>query len=88
MLEAMAAGCPVIVCEDSVPAVLRDATLTFEARDAAGARAALQRVLEDPMVRDNLVTHGRELARTLTWDRCAEETAKVYREILDERAQS
>lgn len=87
MLEAMAAGCPVIACEDAVPAVLLDAALTFRARDVSGARAAMLRVLEDPAVRENLVTRGRSLARTFTWDRCAEETAKVYREILEEGSQ-
>lgn len=88
MLEAMAVGCPVIACEDAVPAVLLDAALTFKARDAAGARAAILRVLADPDLRDGLITRGRALARTYTWDRCAEETAKVYREILEERSQS
>lgn len=88
LLEAAAIGCPIIACEDAVPGVLRDGALTFKARDAEGARAALLRVLEDPALRETLRTRGRELAHTLTWDRCAEETAKVYREILEEPAQS
>jgi glycosyltransferase involved in cell wall biosynthesis len=88
MLEAMAVGCPVIACEDAVPAVLLDATLTFKAGDAAGASSALLRVLQDPPLSESLVARGRERARTFTWDRCAGETAKVYREILEERAQS
>ncbi len=87
MLEAMAAGCPVIACEDAVPAVLLDAALTFKARDAAAAQAAILRVLEDQMLRESLILRGRVLARTYTWDRCAAETAKVYREILEERSQ-
>jgi glycosyltransferase involved in cell wall biosynthesis len=88
LLEAMAVGCPVIACEDAVPAVLLDATLTFKGSDVAGARSALLRVLQDPALSESLVVRGRERARTFTWDRCAEETAKVYREILEERAQS
>jgi glycosyltransferase involved in cell wall biosynthesis len=87
LLEAMAVGCPVVVCEDAVPGILRDAALTFQARDVLGARAAILRVLQDSAERDSLVTRGRERARTLTWNRCSEETAKVYREILEERSQ-
>ncbi len=88
MLEAMAAGCPVIACEDAVPDALSDAALTFRPRDVAGARAEILRVLTDPALREQLIERGRTRARVLTWDRCAEETAKVYREILEERAQS
>jgi glycosyltransferase involved in cell wall biosynthesis len=87
MLEAMAVGCPVVACEDAVPAVLQDATLTFAARDAAGARAAILSLLRDTGLRETQVARGRERAGTLTWDRCALETAKVYREILEERSQ-
>lgn len=88
MLEAMAAGCPVIACEDAVPSVLRDVSLTFPPRAPAAARELIERVLDDDALRANLVERGRERAKQLTWDRCAENTAKVYREILEERAQS
>ena len=86
MLEAMAAGCPVVACEDAVPEVLRDLSLTFAARDARGARAAMLRVLQDDGLRTRMAAQGRERARALTWDRCAAETAQVYREIVEERA--
>jgi glycosyltransferase involved in cell wall biosynthesis len=45
-------------------------------------------VIEDPALHENLVRGGRALARIYTWDRCAAETAKVYREILVEGSQS
>lgn len=85
MLEAMASGCPVIACEDAVPGVLRSAALTFAPRDAAGARAALERVLSDEGLRSALVNQGQTAARSLTWDRCAMRTAEIYREVLEER---
>lgn len=85
MLEAMASGCPVIACEDAVPSVLRSASLTFTARDASGARSALQRVLSDEGLRGALVNQGQTAARALTWDRCAMRTAEIYREVLEER---
>jgi len=83
MLEAMACGAPVVACEDAIPAVLRDAALTFAPHDAEGARSQMLRVLSDEGLRARLVNEGRALARTLTWDRCAAATAEVYREVLE-----
>ncbi|MHB1550139.1 MAG: glycosyltransferase family 4 protein [Vulcanimicrobiaceae bacterium] len=85
MLEAMAAGCPVVACADALPRVLQPAALTFPARDAAALRGVLARLLGDEGRRAVLVNEGRILARRLTWDRCATATAAVYREVLEER---
>jgi glycosyltransferase involved in cell wall biosynthesis len=85
MLEAMAAGCPVIACEDAVPSVLRDAAITFPARDVRAARAALESVLRDEGLRRKLVDQGQARAHQFTWDRCAEQTANVYRDLLEEQ---
>ncbi len=87
MLEAMASGCPVIACEDAIPQVLRGAALTFPARSARDAKAALERLLGDEGLRRALVNEGQARARAFTWDRCAAQTAAVYREILEETAE-
>jgi glycosyltransferase involved in cell wall biosynthesis len=84
MLEAMAAGCPVIACADALPTVLQGAALTFPPGDAAEASRAMQLVLADQGQRMKLVNEGRARAARLTWDRCARETANVYREVLEE----
>ncbi|MFN2449798.1 MAG: glycosyltransferase family 4 protein [Candidatus Baltobacteraceae bacterium] len=86
MLEAMAQGCPVIACQDAVPGVLRKAVLTFPARDWRGASAAIERVLQDAALQHELRARGRAHAAPYTWDRCARETAQVYRDALQERA--
>jgi glycosyltransferase involved in cell wall biosynthesis len=85
MLEAMAVGCPVIACEDAVPSVLRDAALTFPARDARAARTAIERVVRGEGLRQRLVDTGQARARIFTWDRCAAKTADLYRELLEEQ---
>jgi glycosyltransferase involved in cell wall biosynthesis len=85
MLEAMACGCPVVACDDAVPGVLRDAALRFPARDSRAARDALLRLLADQGLRTALVNDGKERASALTWDACAQRTAEVYREVLEER---
>lgn len=88
MLEAMAAGCPVVACEGAVPGVLRDVALPFKGRDVEAARAHILAILENEGMRADLIARGRARAKTLTWDRCAQATAEVYREILAERAQT
>jgi glycosyltransferase involved in cell wall biosynthesis len=84
MLEAMAAGCPVIACTDALPSVLEGAALTFPPGDAAEASRAMRAVLGDEVLRTRLVNEGRARAAEFTWDRCARETANVYREIVEE----
>lgn len=84
MLEAMAAGCPVVACRDAVPRPLAVAALTFAPGDAAELRARLAALLADEGRRIRVINLGREVARELTWDRCARRTADVYREALEE----
>ena len=82
MLEAMAAGCPVVACASAIPGVLKDAALTFPPRDSAALRAQLLTMLTDDELRRATIERGRQAARALTWDRCARATADVYHEVL------
>jgi alpha-1,3-rhamnosyl/mannosyltransferase len=85
MLEAMAVGCPVVACNEAVPGPLAAAVLTFGPRDSGRLRAQLERMAGDDGVRTRSIELGREIARRLSWDRCARATADVYREVLEER---
>jgi glycosyltransferase involved in cell wall biosynthesis len=84
MLEAMASRTPVIASADAAPRILQSAMLVFPAGDAEALRVRIERVLADEGLRAALINEGRTLAEELTWDRCARETAAVYREILEE----
>lgn len=84
ILEAMAAGCLVVACEDAVPAVLSPAAMTFAPRAVDELRAILQDVASDQGLGERFVKLGRQIARELTWDRCARATADVYAEVLQE----
>lgn len=84
MLEAMTAGCPVVACEDAVPRVLAPAARTFAARDAAALAGELRELLRDESARERIVAAGKDVAGRLGWDRCARETADVYREVLED----
>lgn len=80
-LEAMACGTAVI-CSNvgSLPEVTGNAALTVEPRDDAALAAAVRRVLDAPDLAADLRERGLARARQFRWERCAVETAAVYRE--------
>lgn len=82
VLEAMAAGVPVVAAADAVANVLAPGVLTFPAQGAQALAERLVEVLDDEGLRDRLVNEGRMIARQLDWDRCARATAEVYREVM------
>nr|WP_320133034.1 glycosyltransferase [uncultured Holophaga sp.] len=85
VLEAMAAGCPVI-CSDggALPEVVGDAALVVRVDDVQGAADALLRVSGDPELRRDLVTRGLERAAAFTWKRVAERTLAAWETCLQE----
>ena len=81
-LEAMAMGTPVIA--SSAPAmteVLGDAAAFVPVRDQAAIAREVTRILEDVAWREELVARGRAKAAEYSWERTAEETVAVYREV-------
>jgi glycosyltransferase involved in cell wall biosynthesis len=80
ILEAAAVGAAVIASDGAVPAVLRPFVDVFPSRDVRTLSALMARAFAEPGVREE----ARRFARTLTWNRCAERTAEVYRSVLQE----
>lgn len=83
-VEAMVVGCPVIATTESIPEPLAPVSLQFEPRDAEAASAQIERILRDETLRRDLLERGREVARSLTWERTAQATAEVYRSVFAE----
>jgi glycosyltransferase involved in cell wall biosynthesis len=83
MLEAAAAGTPVIASSEAVPAVLAGVSDLFEPYDVLALTGLLARVLGTP-VDDGQRRRRSTAAHAYTWDRCAAATAEVYREMLAE----
>ena len=85
LLEAMAAETPVVASAitgyDNVARADRDALLVPPG-DAGALRAALQRVLDDPALRDRLIASGRERAREFSMSRLAERYLELYERSL------
>ena len=82
-LEAMACGTPVVASDRaSIPEVVGDAGMLVDARDEnAWARAILE-ILATTEPDQRMVSKGLERAQYLSWERTAEETIKVYHEVM------
>jgi glycosyltransferase involved in cell wall biosynthesis len=80
-LEAMACGTPVVVSDrSSLPEVVGDAGLLVDPADPDAWTAALERVLGDRELRNDLRRRGRARAASFTWTRTAKETWRVLEE--------
>src|SRR5262249_16388798 len=85
VLEAMAHGVPVVAsATSSLPEVGGDAVLYVDPRAPGDIAEKIQRGVEDVGLRPGLTQRGLDRARQFTWQRTAEETLKVYDEVLFE----
>lgn len=83
ILEAMAAGCPVLTSNiSSMPEVAGDAALLTDPTDDRAMAADLFRLGRDAGLRRALAAAGLERARGFTWARCGEQTRAVYESVL------
>ena len=82
-LEAMACGTPVVVADrSSLPEVVGEAGLLVDPQDPDDIAQALTRVLIDKPLRARMRILGLAQAARFTWERAAQETAAVYRQVL------
>ncbi len=82
-LEAMAAGCPVIALRRaSIPEVCGEAVCYADGPEAEALAVAVARVLCDQDYTAALREAGRFRAAAFSWQRCAAETAAVYRALI------
>lgn len=83
VLEAMACGTPVVTSNVSaLPEVAGDAGLLVNPYEPAAISEALAELLESAARRDDLARRGLERARRFTWPQVAEQTVRVYKQIL------
>lgn len=86
IVEAMARGVPVIAARaTALPQTAGEAALYFDPGADGGVEAlaaALSSLLRDPAERAALAEAGRARAATFSWERAAQATIDVYRELV------
>ncbi|MBM4320037.1 MAG: glycosyltransferase family 4 protein [Deltaproteobacteria bacterium] len=84
LVEAMAAGCPVVTSDIPViREIVGEAALCADPASPAAIASAIEQVLGDAALRRQLRLAGRERASRFTWAACAARTAAVHRRLLE-----
>jgi len=68
-LEAMALGAPVITANNSsLKEIAEDAAVLIDSKDVNSIRRAVKQVLEDKILRQRLVSQGRQRSGKFSWE--------------------
>jgi glycosyltransferase involved in cell wall biosynthesis len=82
LLEAMAAGAPIVASQtSSLPEVVGDAGLLVDPRSPSEIAQALEQVLTNRDLAAALVAKGRARARQFTWDKSADQTKAFFERV-------
>ena len=84
-LEAMTSGCPVVTSRTGAfPEVVGKAGLFFDPRDEDDIFERIVTPLENSKLREEYAQKGLERAKLFSWKKMADETMKVYEEVVRE----
>ncbi len=82
-LEAMACGVPVITSNiSSLPEIVGNAGLMIDPYNISELAWAMEEVLSDAVLREELASRGLERARIFSWDKCAGETLSLITSLI------
>lgn len=83
ILEAMACGTPVITSNiSSMPEIGGEAALLVDPENSDDIKKKLKMIIEDKDLQKERVKKGFVQAGKFSWEKCAQETVKVYRQLL------
>jgi glycosyltransferase involved in cell wall biosynthesis len=84
ILEAMSCGTPVICSNtSSLPEVAGDAARLVDPKSANTIAEALEQVLTNPNLQGEMRERGLAQARRFSWERAAQETLALYRQLAN-----
>lgn len=87
--EAMSRGIPVVAANAScLPELLNGCALLFKPGDSKDFLDKLDLMLHSDEIRRKYIAVGMDKARQMTWDKTAEATAHIYRNLIDGRNNS
>jgi glycosyltransferase involved in cell wall biosynthesis len=83
LLDAMACGTPIITGTGSaLPEVAGEAALYVDPHDPEQLGVEIERLVSDDTLQINLRTKGFERVKQFTWERAAQATLNLYRDVL------
>ena len=83
LLEAMASGCPVVASnQGSLPEVAQDAALYFDPKNSLQMVEAIKRIINEQDLRKVLIEKGLARVKEFSWQKCAEKTFKIFKNII------
>ncbi len=86
VLEAMAAGIPVLVSNrTSLPEVGGNAAIYFNPQNSQEIAQAILQVLTNPKLRKDLVEKGKKQVAKFSWEKTAAQTLRVFERVYSER---
>ncbi|MBI4279290.1 MAG: glycosyltransferase family 4 protein [Armatimonadetes bacterium] len=82
LVEAMSCGAPVAASRASaIPEICGDAAVYFDPYDVHAIAAALEKILDDPAHRTDLVVQGYRQVQRFSWQRTVEQTLRVLESV-------
>jgi glycosyltransferase involved in cell wall biosynthesis len=83
ILEAMGFSCPVITSSiGSMKEVSGEAALHVNPHDVSNIADGICKLIENNALREQLTQAGHERVKQFTWQKCAQETINVYKQVL------
>ena len=83
LIEAMTFGCPVISSNtSSLPEIYGNASMSFNPKSGEELAHCMKKLVEDKNMREDLKKKGFTQSNKFSWNKCAEETFKVYSSCL------
>ncbi|MCX7834410.1 MAG: glycosyltransferase family 4 protein [Ignavibacteria bacterium] len=82
LVEAMSLGTPVIASnKSSLPEIGGDAVILFTPNNDEELKSKLELILQDEYLQKKMIELGFQRAKIFSWNKCAEETYKLYKDI-------
>lgn len=84
ILEAFSCGCPAILSDSSsLPEIGADAAHYFDPDDPESLIQSIETILSNNNYREQLIKKGFERLKLFSWEKTAQDTEKVYHNLLD-----